>query len=80
MFDYTKALALARTVDDVWDLHCQTMAGFGFDRVIYGMTRATGANGALGAFEDALVLSGEGFMATLLLSVVPDIWGVLGDG
>lgn len=30
--------------------------------------------------EDALVLSGEGFMATLLLSVVPDIWGVLGDG
>ena len=60
MFDYTKALALARTVDDVWDLHCQTMAGFGFDRVIYGMTRATGANGALGAFEDALVLSNHG--------------------
>lgn len=57
MLDYMKDLALAQSIDAVWDLHCAAMAEFGFDRVIYGMTRATGANGTLGEFDDALVLS-----------------------
>jgi LuxR family transcriptional regulator len=60
MMDYTKDLALAQSLDDVWDLHCRAMAEFGFDRVIYGLTRVTGAHGSLGDFDDALVLSNHG--------------------
>ena len=57
MLDYMAAVADASALDEVWDLHCRTMDGFGFDRVIYGLTRVIGANGALGEIDDALVLS-----------------------
>ncbi|HCQ67074.1 MAG TPA: LuxR family transcriptional regulator [Rhodobacteraceae bacterium] len=60
MRGYTTDLALAQSLDDVWDLHCRAMADFGFDRVIYGLTRVTGANGSLGDLDDALVLSNHG--------------------
>ena len=60
MLDYMKHLALARSLEDVWDLHCRTMARFGFDRVIYGLSRVASADGSLGDFEDALVLSNHG--------------------
>ena len=57
MLDYMEGVAAARSLDQVWDLHCRTMEGFGFDRVIYGLTRVVGANGSLGNLDDALVLS-----------------------
>ena len=57
MFEYMEGVATARRLEDVWDLHCDTMAGFGFDRVIYGLTRVVGVNGSLGDADDALVLS-----------------------
>lgn len=60
MQDYIKHLALAQSLDEVWDLHCRTMAEFGFDRVIYGLTRAIGADGSFGDLQDALVLSNHG--------------------
>lgn len=55
--DYMERLVDARALEDVWTLHRRGMAAFGFDRVIYGLTRVVGANGSLGDFDDALVLS-----------------------
>lgn len=36
------------------------MGEFGFDRVIYGMTRVAGTDGSLGDLDDALILSNHG--------------------
>lgn len=55
--DLVDGLATAMTLEDVWELHGRTMAGFGFDRLIYGLTRVAGADGSLGDLDDALVLS-----------------------
>lgn len=56
MLDYLETLARATSLDTVWDLHCTTMAQYGFDRLIYGYTRfATGDND--GAFDDAVFLT-----------------------
>jgi LuxR family transcriptional regulator, quorum-sensing system regulator SdiA len=56
MLDYLDSLARAVTLEDAWDLHCRTMARFGFDRLIYGYTRfVTGES--LGAFDDAVFLT-----------------------
>ncbi|MEZ5722656.1 MAG: autoinducer binding domain-containing protein [Paracoccaceae bacterium] len=55
--DYMERLVDARALEDVWRLHRRGTAAFGFDRVIYGLTRVVGANGSLGDFDDALVLS-----------------------
>ncbi len=57
MLEYMEGIAAAQRLEDAWDLHCRTMAGFGFDRVIYGLTRVASANGSLGDFADAMVLS-----------------------
>jgi LuxR family transcriptional regulator, quorum-sensing system regulator SdiA len=56
MLDYFEGLSRAATLNGVWELHCAAMAGFGFDRLIYGYTRF-GKPGALGNFDDAVFLS-----------------------
>ena len=56
MLDYLDGLSRAATLNGVWKHHCAAMAGFGFDRMIYGYTRF-GKPGALGNFEDAVFLS-----------------------
>jgi len=56
MLDYLDGLAQATTLDRVWAHHCEAMAGYGFDRLIYGYTRF-GKPGGLGAVEDAVFLS-----------------------
>lgn len=56
MLDYLDKLARALTIEDVWNLHCTEMAGFGFDRLIYGYTRFV-TETSLGAFEDAIFLT-----------------------
>lgn len=45
-----------RTIANVWDFHCQTMAGFGFDRLLYGYTRFANET-CFGDPKDALILS-----------------------
>lgn len=53
---YLNTLLEAETVEDVWQLHTEKMAGYGFDRLIYGYTRfRVGAN--LGDLQDAVVLT-----------------------
>ncbi|MEX5728954.1 DNA-binding CsgD family transcriptional regulator [Rhodovulum iodosum] len=54
--DYLADLIDARSVERVWALHTAAMAGFGFDRLLYGYTRFRTAS-SLGEPEDSLILS-----------------------
>ncbi len=56
MLDNLEKLILAETIDAVWELHISTMASYGFDRLIYGLSYEAGTDG-LGALEDMLILS-----------------------
>ena len=57
----------ARSLEALWFHHCQTMAGFGFDRMLYGSTHYRTPN-SLGDPSDFLILSNhppeytDGFM------------------
>jgi LuxR family transcriptional regulator len=56
MLDYLRELAASTSLEHVWELHCNRMAGYGFDRLIYGYSRFVG--GGVGAeIDDAIFLS-----------------------
>ena len=46
----------ATTMEELWDTHTRVMAGYGFDRLIYGATQFRTAN-SLGSPEDFVVLT-----------------------
>jgi DNA-binding CsgD family transcriptional regulator len=46
----------AQTIEETWRQHCEAMAAFGFDRLIYGFTRFRSPR-SLGHPDDLLVLS-----------------------
>nr|WP_114287335.1 LuxR family transcriptional regulator [Candidatus Halocynthiibacter alkanivorans] len=50
-------LVSAEHVDDVWKYHVDSMAGFGFDRLIYGYTRFRTTQRPIGDWQDSVVLS-----------------------
>ncbi|RVT84579.1 LuxR family transcriptional regulator [Rhodobacteraceae bacterium CCMM004] len=54
--DHLHAVMEARTGAEVWQLHLDRMAHFGFDRLLYGFTRFRTAQG-FGDREDLLILS-----------------------
>lgn len=56
MLDHLHRILTASTIEEVWDLHVESMKSFGFDRLIYGFTRFRTGNG-LGNRNDLLVLS-----------------------
>lgn len=56
MLAYVEAVTNARTMEDVWPIHCAAMAEFGFNRLLYGMTR-TSAGESYGNKEDFLILT-----------------------
>jgi len=56
MLSYLESLVHARTIEEIWALHCRRMADFGFDRLLYGFTRFHSSN-SLGDLEDTLILS-----------------------
>lgn len=56
MLSYIEAVMAARTMEEVWPIHCQAMSKFGFNRLIYGMTRSRNRE-SLGNREDFLVLT-----------------------
>ena len=56
MLDYLRDLAASTTLEAVWERHCQQMARFGFDRLIYGYTRIV-AEAPTVELDDALFLS-----------------------
>lgn len=54
--DYLERLTNAQTIEELWKLHCDKMAGYGFDRLIYGFTRYRTAT-SLGDPEDFVILT-----------------------
>ena len=56
MLTYLEEIVAARTMEDVWPIHCEAMAEFGFNRVLYGMTRSRSRD-SFGNREDFLILT-----------------------
>lgn len=54
-----QAIATACSIEEVWSILPQSVAAYGFDRVIYGFTRFRTAN-SFGDLQDLLVLSNHG--------------------
>jgi LuxR family transcriptional regulator len=54
--DYLIAVTNAESVQDLWEVHCACMDGFGFDRLIYGFTRFMTAT-SFGDPNDFIVLT-----------------------
>lgn len=54
--DYLTAITNAPTVEALWEMHCDRMESFGFDRLIYGFTRYRTAT-SLGDPQDMVILS-----------------------
>lgn len=53
---YIEAVVDAHSMEQVWQIHLDAMAAYGFDRLIYGFTRFRTAN-SFGAPEDLLILT-----------------------
>jgi LuxR family transcriptional regulator len=56
MLEILEQLVRARSLQQVWQLHCTRMETFGFDRLIYGFTRFATPN-SVGELMDALFLT-----------------------
>jgi len=56
MLNFLRELAAATSLETAWDLHCRTMARFGFDRLIYGYTRVVSSERPT-EMDDAVFLS-----------------------
>ena len=57
MLDFLEQVLDARTSAEVWDRLVERMAGFGFDRLLYGLTFETGDSAQIGNLDDTLILS-----------------------
>lgn len=56
MLDFIERAVASRELQELWDLHAERMAAFGFPRLLYGYTRVRQGD-SLGETEDALVLT-----------------------
>lgn len=54
--DYLTRIFDADSLEEVWSMHTALMAGYGFDRLLYGFTRYK-TETSFGALQDALTLS-----------------------
>lgn len=86
MIEHLESLTNATTVEDVWQLHCEKMATYGFDRLIYGFTRFRTASG-FGDREDLLVMTNhdsnyvDGFMNSGMYFNAPMVnWALRNTG
>lgn len=60
---YLEDLTSAQSLETVWDMHCKRMAGYGFDRLLYGFTRYRFGN-SLGDPEDFVILTNHARLYT----------------
>ncbi|MCZ4351351.1 LuxR family transcriptional regulator [Roseovarius aestuarii] len=74
------------SIEELWDMHTRRMAGFGFDRLIYGATRYRTAT-SLGDPEDFVLLTNhdssytDGFIGEGLFFHAPMVkWALNNDG
>lgn len=56
MLDYIERMTAAQNMEDAWPIHCEAMSKFGFNRILYGMTRSR-TRESLGNREDFLILT-----------------------
>ncbi len=56
MLDYIERVMAAQSMEELWPLHCDAMAAFGFNRLLYGMTLSRNTE-ALGNHQDFLILA-----------------------
>ena len=56
LLDYLEKLNETNSIEDLWSLHTQSIAEFGFDRLLYGFTQFRTAH-SFGDKEDVLVLT-----------------------
>lgn len=56
VLEHLEKLIAAETIDDAWSLHVDSMATYGFDRLIYGLSYEASTTG-FGALEDMMILS-----------------------
>ena len=56
LLDYLEKLNETNSIEDLWSLHTQSLAEFGFDRLLYGFTQFRTAH-SFGDKEDVLVLT-----------------------
>lgn len=54
--DYLARLTASQNLEELWQMHCQKMAEYGFDRLLYGFTRFKTST-SLGDPQDMLILS-----------------------
>lgn len=55
LLDYVDQICHSGSTSQLWDLHCQAMREYGFDRLIYGFTRFM-TETSLGPREDSVIL------------------------
>lgn len=83
---YIIRLTNAQSVEELWALHCERMAAYGFDRLIYGLTRYRNGK-SFGDPQDWVVLSNhdpaylKGFVEDGMYSHAPMLkWALENDG
>lgn len=54
--DFLHFLSNCQSIEELWDAHCDRMASYGFDRLIYGFTRYRSGT-SLGDPEDFVILT-----------------------
>ena len=55
-FEYLEQVTNTQSLETLWDMHCQKMAEYGFDRLLYGFTHYRTPN-SLGDPDDFIVLT-----------------------
>ncbi|MEZ5888361.1 MAG: LuxR family transcriptional regulator [Paracoccaceae bacterium] len=53
---YLDQVLRATTIEEIWALHCEKMASYGFDRLLYAFTRFKTPN-SIGNIDDSLILT-----------------------
>lgn len=83
---YLVRLTNAQTLEELWAMHCARMADYGFDRLIYGLTRYRNGK-SFGDPQDWVVLSNhdpaylKGFVEDGMYAQAPMLkWALENDG
>jgi DNA-binding CsgD family transcriptional regulator len=86
LLSHLEAVIEATSIEDIWALHTQKMADYGFDTLLYGFTRFRTSN-SFGNIEDMLVLSNhdqsylDGFVKTGMFHHAPMVkWAAANEG
>ncbi|MFM2355964.1 MAG: hypothetical protein RLZZ528_1700 [Pseudomonadota bacterium] len=84
--DHLTKVVAATSIEEIWGLHLEAMAVYGFERLLYGFTRFRTSN-SFGSLDDLLVLSNheqsyiDGFVRSGLYHQAPMVkWAAANEG